>query len=411
MYIIRDIEGTIRRYLNTPEIIALVGPRQAGKTTLLQRIHEGLKDSIFITFEDLEIRALFDRDIKAFIEIYVRPYKYIFIDEFHYATEGGQALKFIYDTVKGKKIILSGSSVLELTIKAVRYLTGRILVFPLYPLSFREFFRFRAPELYEYCKKEKGYSRLNDTIVTNIRRLIEEFILYGGYPRVVISKDVEERKLILKNILNIYLLKDVKDIVGIAEDYRIFNLIKALAVQTGSIISYQELCTTTQQTFSTLKRYLNLLEKTYVVNFIRPFFSNRRTEIVKNPKVYFLDTGLRNSVLRDFNLLWSRHDRGVLLENFIFSEIFKKERLINYWRTKSGAEIDFIIDERIPVEVKSTLAGYKIGKPLFSFIEKYHPERAYIFNDNLTGKKTVNSTSVYFVYHHSVIFDEMFETV
>ncbi len=409
MYISRDLEGLIRRYLKAPEVIALVGPRQAGKTTLLKRIHNELKDSIFITFEDVDIRALFERDMKAFIDIYIKPYRFIFIDEFHYASEGGQALKFIYDTVSDKKIIVSGSSVLELTIKAVKFMVGRLLVFTLYPLSFREFFRFKAPELYDYCLNVGWKERIDSAVLKSIKALLEEFVLYGGYPRVVSAEDAEEKKLILKNIMNIFLLRDVKDIMGISEDYRVFNLLKALSLQAGSLVSYNELTVTTEQSAATVKKYINLLEKTYVVKLIRPFFQNKRTEIVKNPRVYFLDTGLRNAIVGDFRGLDSRADRGFLFENFILSELLKKERSVKFWRTKSGAEVDFVVDDRVAVEVKSALGGYKTGKAMYNFIEKYHPRRAFIFNDSLSGTRQIDSTPVYFVYHSSVIFDEMFE--
>ncbi len=408
VYIDRDLEGLIRRYLKAPEMIVLVGPRQAGKTTLLKRIQQDLKNSIFITFEDVDIRAVFERDIKAFVDIFIRPYQYIFIDEFHYARQGGQALKFIYDTVQGKKIIVSGSSALELTIKGVKFLVGRIMVFTLYPLSFREFFRFKSTELYEYCSSTGWKAILDRAVLDTIKRYLNEFILFGGYPRVVKAEDVEEKEMVLKNIMNIFLLRDVRDIMGISEDFRIFGLLKALAARTGNLISYNELSTVTQQSTLTVKKYLSLLEKTYVISHLRPFFSNKRLEIVKNPKVYFLDTGLRNAVLRDFNPLDSRQDRGVLYENFVFSEILKKEHQVRFWRTKSGAEVDFVVNDKTPVEVKTTLSGLKVGKSLYSFIEKYHPSRAFILNENIAGMRQVASSTVHFIYHHCVIFDEIF---
>src|SRR4030042_4055575 len=141
MYVERDLEKKIKGYLSAPEIISVVGPRQAGKTTLLKHLQAGIQDSSFLTFEDIEIRELFDLDIKSFIELYIQPARVIFIDEFQYSKKGGQGLKFIYDMVPGRKLIISGSSSLDLTIKAVKHLTGRILSFTLYPFSFRQFLR------------------------------------------------------------------------------------------------------------------------------------------------------------------------------------------------------------------------------------------------------------------------------
>jgi len=199
----------------------------------------------------------------------------------------------------------------------------------------------------------------------------------------------------------VYLLKDVKDSFRLADDYKIFNLIKSLSLQTGNVISYNELSSTTQQSFSLLKRSLSLIEKTYIIALLRPFFTNKRIELVKNPKVYFYDTGLRNAVIDDFKKMDARQDSGSLYENFIFTEFTKKNFNVKYWRTKSKAEVDFIINDKIPVEVKSNLNRLTIGKPLLSFIEKYKPEEAFIFNRNIVEKIKVNNTKVRFLYHFS----------
>lgn len=403
MYIKRNLEDTIQKYLTAPEIVAIIGARQVGKTTLLQRIHEGLEGSTFITFEDTEIRGLFDRDIKAFISIYIRPYKYIFIDEFQYAKTGGQSLKFIYDTVKDKKIFISGSSVLDLTVKTVKHLAGRILAFTLYPFSFREFLKTRNQELYHYLVKEDRRAILDEVLRKKTYGLLEEFILFGGYPRVVVAETREEKQEVLRNILNIYLLRDVRDIFGLTDDYRVLNLIKALSLQIGNIISFEELSAITHQGAHAVKNNLNLLEKTYIIRLLRPYFTNKRTELVKNPKVYFLDTGLRNSAVNDFKGLNLRQDKGSLYENFIFSELVKKDMELKYWRTKSKAEVDFIVNDRTPVEVKSVLSRATIGKALLSFIEKYQPDTAFVLNENILETKMVAKTRIEFAY----LFSEM----
>ncbi|MBI5409553.1 MAG: ATP-binding protein, partial [Nitrospirae bacterium] len=357
---------------------------------------------VFITLEDAEIKTLFDRDLKAFVKLYIRPYKYIFIDEFQYARDGGQSLKFIYDTVGDKKIFISGSSILELSIKTVKYLAGRIFSFTLFPLTFKEYLSYKDTGLYDYYKLIEKGKKTDDVLVKRFNDLLEEFIVYGGYPRVVTSSDNEERQEVLRNILNIYLLKDVRDILGLTDDYRMFSLIKALALQIGNVISYQELSALTQQHLSTLKKYLNLLEKTFIIHLLKPYFTNKRIELVKNPKVYFYDTGLRNAVAGDFKELNSRQDRGVLYENFIFTELLKKGFSLKYWRTKSKAEVDFVVNDKIPVEVKTVLSRLTIGRSLHSFIEKYHPENAYIFNKGIFEKTRVNKTVVKFLYHFSV---------
>jgi len=403
MYINRELEGKLKKYLSTPEIIAIVGARQVGKTTLLERIHKSTENSLYITFEDAEIRTLFSRDVKSFISLYISPYKYIFMDEFQYAKDGGKSLKYIYDTHRDKKIFLSGSSILELTVSAVKHLAGRIFSFVLYPLTFQEVLSYKDPVLYHNYQRSAKKGKLDRILVDRFYSLLEEFITYGGYPRVVISKDNEERKDVLRNLINIYLLRDVRDILGLTDEYKMLNLIKALSLQIGNLISYQELSLVTQHGFSPLKRYLNLLEKTYIIQLVKPYFTNRRIELVKNPKVYFLDTGLRNAVIGDFKKPSIRTDKGALLENFVFTEFVKKNHSIKYWRTKSKAEVDFILNEKIPVEVKSKLSRPLIEKSLLSFIEKYHPQSAYVFNEDIFDKLKVKKSIVHFLYHFSKI--------
>ncbi len=398
MYIKRELEHIIEKYISVPEIIAVVGARQVGKTTLLKHIQQNIRQSYFITFEDIEIRNLFDRDIKSFIELYIKPFRSIFIDEFQYARNGGQALKFIYDTVKDKKIFISGSSILDLTVTTVKYLTGRIFSFTLYPFTFQEYLNYKNQTLYKYYYG-KTIKKVDDILVKEFTSLLHEFIVYGGYPRVVIAKNKTERQEVLKNIFNIYLLKDARDIIGLIDDYKMLNLVKALSLQIGNMVSYEELSTITQHKTMDLKKYLNLLEKTYVIHLLKPFFTNKRTELVKNPKVFFYDTGLRNSIISDFKEVDSRQDKGVLYENFIFSELIKKNLTVKYWRTKAKAEVDFIVDDNVPIEVKSKLSKPSIGKSLFSFIEKYHPTKAFLFNENLFQSMHVNKTLIHFLYH------------
>jgi predicted AAA+ superfamily ATPase len=383
MYVERDLEKKIKGYLSAPEIISVVGARQAGKTTLLKHLQAGIQDSSFLTFEDIEIRELFDLDIKSFIELYIQPARVIFIDEFQYSKKGGQGLKFIYDTVPGRKLIISGSSSLDLTIKAVKHLTGRILSFTLYPFSFREVLRSKDERLSKLFESTLQFGPIEPPLLERLQKYYREFVIYGGYPRVATAQSDEEKKEILKNIFQIYLLRDVRDILGLVDDYKMLSLVKALALQAGQAISYDELANLTQQNTPAIKRQMNFLEKTYIASFLRPYFRNRRTELVKNPKVYFLDTGLRNAVIRDFKPVSERQDKGALYENSVFSELLKKDRLVKYWRTKSKAEVDFVVDDHIPLEVKSSLSKPLVGKSLHSFIAKYQPDHAFILNESL----------------------------
>jgi hypothetical protein len=148
MYITRDLEEKIRSYLDKPEIIAIIGPRQSGKTTLMKEIFKSLSKAVYIDFEDRDTLSLFNNDIKSFYELHVMNADYLFIDEFQYAKEGGQKLKYLFDTHK-LKIIISGSSVLDLTHQAIKFLVGRIFIFYLYPFNFGEYLRFRDFSLFK----------------------------------------------------------------------------------------------------------------------------------------------------------------------------------------------------------------------------------------------------------------------
>lgn len=397
MYIPRFIEDKIRKYLHTPEIIAVIGPRQSGKTTLLSHLQKEMGSSRMITFEDVDVRLLFEKDIHTFIDLYVKPSHCLLIDEFQYAREGGQKLKLIFDTVADKKIFISGSSLIDLTISSVRSLVGRIFTFTLYPLNFSEFLSFRDPDL--FLLREKAQKEvLSEPLRKRFFSLFEEFLRFGGYPRVVTATDEDEKKEVLKNLVNLYLLRDVRDIIGLADDYAIVQLIRSLALQIGNVLVYQELQNATGQSAAAVRKYLNMLEKTYVLSLVRPYFTNKRLELVKNPKVYFIDTGLRNAVVGHFQPLVLRSDKGALYENHVFSERIKADRQVKFWRTKSGAEVDFVIDSSVPVEVKSHLSGPVIGKSLYSFIEKYRPEKAYILNENLFTDEMFNGAKILFRY-------------
>jgi len=193
-------------------------------------------------------------------------------------------------------------------------------------------------------------------------------------------------------------LRDVRDILGLVDDYKILSLVKALALQAGQAISCDELGNLTQQNTPAIKKQINFLEKTYVASLLRPYFRNKRTELVKNPKVYFFDTGLRNAVIKDFKPVNERQDKGALYENCVFSELMKKDRLVKYWRTKSKAEVDFVVDDRIPLEVKSGLAKPIVGKSLYSFMAKYQPERAFILNESMFEDLRIGKSMVHWRY-------------
>lgn len=388
-YINRDLEKTIKKYLSSKEIIAVVGPRQCGKTTLLQYITKDLKKINSISFDDSKTLRLFEEDIDSFIEKHVKNYNYLFIDEVQYSKDSGKKLKFIHDSTK-IKILISGSSAPDLSIQNLKYLVGRIFIFHLYPFSFSEFLKAKSPALENIYKK----ANYKTEIQKQLNKLLIEYITYGGYPRVVLSKTQEEKKLTLDNIYNTFLLKEIKEILQLSENDKLISLMKALSLQIGNLINYEELSNVTGFSFAQLKKYLKILEETYICQRLSPFFTNKRTELIKIPKIYFIDLGLRNTCINNFNT--ERTDKGAMLENFIFSELIKKEKQIKFWRSKGGAEVDFILEDKIPIEVK-TKSTKNIPKSLHSFIEKYKPKKGFILTLDQTKTKkhkNINPTTL-----------------
>ncbi len=391
-YVVRDLEAEIRRFLLTPEILAIVGPRQCGKTTLAENILAGLVNANKVSFDDVKKLRLFENDIDSFIALEVRGRDYLFIDEFQYAKNGGQKLKYIRDTEK-TKIIISGSSAPELSIQSLKFLVGRILIFRLYPFSFREFVRSRDAALASV--HESG--NYGDDVRDRLNLLLDEYVVYGGYPRVALSKTTEEKEIVLRNIYSTFLLREVKEILGLSDNDRLETLLKALSLQTGNLLNYHELSALTGFSFNELKRNMRILEETFICNRTKGFFTNKRTELAKAPKIYFIDSGFRNVCIDNFSV--QRPDLGALYENLVFSELVKKPGPPKFWRTKSGAEVDFVVEKNgvIPIEVKSMLSETTLTRSLQSFIEKYKPKTAFVLSRNFEGKKKTGACTVEFV--------------
>jgi len=404
MYIKRKLEGKILKYLNSPEIIAVVGPRQCGKSTMLNAILSKFESVSYVNFEDRVALSMFNKDIDDFIALYVKNKRYLFIDEFQYAKQGGKKLKYIFDTSK-IKIFISGSSAIDLTVNALKFLVGRIFVFQLQPLDFEEFLGYKDKALGLILQKERGLfqklelSKVGEDVDEKINQYFQEYALFGGYPRVVLAEDEEEKKEILKNIYNTYFLREVKDILGLIDDWKLEKMIKALALQIGNLIEYNELGKISEFSYPTLKKYLNFLEKTFICGFVRPYYKNKRTEIVKNPKAYFFDSGLRNIIVSDFRKLSERGDGGQLLENAVFMELTKNSYVFNFWRDKKKNEVDFVLQlenqKMLGLEVKSTLKN--IGSSSLENFRKNYPETEVVFVC-LKTKLKVKNEKVYPVY-------------
>lgn len=389
-YIKRDLEQTVREHLDMPEIIAILGPRQSGKTTLMRQIFGTLENALFISFEDRKILELFVEDEKTFAELYVKNNRYLFIDEFQYAKEGGKKLKYIYDHYPGTKILISGSSAPGLTIHGIKYLVGRIFVFNLYPLSFEEFLRYKNTALFAtYLEKKESIAaylfrnselpEISMPLLEMLCEIYDEYCIYGGYPRVAISETSDEKETVLRNIYSTYFLREIKDLFSLTTDFKLSKLIKSLSITLGGLISYNSLGEVSGFDYKGLLVHLNILEKTYICKRVSPYFTNKRTEIIKVPKVYFFDTGFRNIIIDDFRAYGLRQDIGSLNENFVFTQATYAGVEVKFWRSKSGAEVDFVMEregELIAIESKNSFR--RRTKSLTAFRDKYNPYRTIV---------------------------------
>ena len=219
---------------------------------------------------------------------------------------------------------------------------------------------------------------------------------------MVLSSTNNEKETVIKNIFNTFLLKEINQILNYRNEFKLTKLISALSLQIGNSVNYNELSAVTGFNYKELLEAIDILEKTFVIIRSSPFFKNKRLELVKSPKFFFVDNGFRNMAIKNFLQPSNRTDIGALNENFIASELVKQGYPIHYWRTKSKAEVDFIIEKQgevIPIEVKTTLKMPSMSRSYRSFLEKYSPLRGFITSNQLYDEIRINDITVSIVPH------------
>ena len=404
-YIQREIESDVLKWLDKKEVIAIRGTRQCGKTTLLKRIIEILierkipKDKIhFISFEDDSEKEKFEKNPRDYVNYYLNNDKskhFFLFDEVQYVKNAGKILKLIYDEIENVKIIITGSSTLDLN-EVGSFLVGRVLLFEMYPFSFSEFLECKNTNLYNhYLEHRIGFNDkkllLKESIYLNeLNENLKEYLTFGGYPAIVLENNKENKKVLLKNLFQTYIEKDIVKVYGSRYKQRISELIKYLSGINTSILNYNDIASITGLYDKEVKQILSILEETYVIKLVRPFYKNLITELKKNPKIYFIDVGLRNFITGRFE--FGDEEYGKLLENYVYLAI--KGNKVNYWRTTAKAEVDFVINEKIPIESK---INAKITRSFGSFLDTYKPDKGFMINLKDTKKVKVNKTDVYFV--------------
>lgn len=396
MSIIRDLTHKLEKYLSSDEILLIIGARQVGKTTVLYQIVDILKNQrqnpYFLNLEDPDYLDLLNQSPKNLLKIFsfnLNKKNFLLIDEVQYLANPTNFLKYIFDEFKGKiKIIASGSSAFYLDKKFKDSLAGRKRIFHFYTLSFREFLRFKNEE--ELSQKDFRNLTLSDREKLTLG--YQEYLSFGGYPRVVLAPP-EEKAEILRDIVYSYIKKDIYE-ANIRQDEIFYKLFKILANQTGNLVNSSELASTLNVSKTSIDNYLYVMQKSFHLGLIKPFFKNIRKELTKMPKVYFMDLGLRNFLKANFALYHTRDDKGQLLENAFFRQLLEKYDLerIRFWRTIQKKEVDFVVNENLAFEVKTQLKEVKM-KDYHVFLENYPAIKlSFVFFDS--GEKGISTHSV-----------------
>ncbi len=324
----RLIQSTIEQRLFRGKALLLFGPRQVGKSTLVETLLTD-KPHLYLNGDEADVQELLTQTTSTKLNAVVGRHSLVFIDEAQRIPDIGLTLKLFTDQIKSVQVIATGSSAFELLSQVSEPLTGRKYEFKLYPLSFAEMVAHHG-------------------LLTE-KRLLEHRLIYGYYPEIV-TKPGEEEEL-LKLLATSYLYKDLLRLEQIKKPSLLDKLLRALALQVGSEVSYNELAQLTGSDPKTVDKYIDLLEKAFVVFRLPALSRNVRTEIRKGKKVYFYDCGIRNAILNNFNPLASRTDVGALWENFVLAERMKFHdyagRSIQsyFWRTAQQQEIDLIEEQ------------------------------------------------------------------
>jgi len=329
-YIPQKQLGNLKKYVSPGKAVIIYGPRRCGKTTLLEHFQQTVdpEKTLFVTGDDFSVREYLSSQSLEKLTSFLGEKECLIIDEAQRIPNIGLNLKIIVDHLKHVKVVATGSSSFDLARNIGEPLTGRKFTLMMFPLSQMEL------------------SSIESRHVTDDR--LESRLIYGSYPQIVLENDNTLRQGILKEIVSSYLMKDILELDNIRHSDKLVRLLQCLAFQIGKEVSITELGTQLSMSKNTVDRYLDLLEKTFVIFRLTGFSRNLRKEITKNHRYYFTDNGIRNALINSFNPLTMRNDIGMLWENYIVGERIKKQKYMEifannyFWRTYDQKEIDFV---------------------------------------------------------------------
>lgn len=401
----------INHSLDKREISILVGARQVGKTTLLKKILADLssqnKPVLYLNL-DIESDATYftsQQNLLNRIRLDIGDQSgYVCIDEIQQKEDAGRFMKGLYDMNLPYKFIITGSGSLELKEKVGEALTGRKDLLEMDTVSFREFVDYRTK--YKYTDRLDDYFSVE---TEKTHALMDEYLIFGGYPKIVTSDNIQLKTDVMNEIFSSYITKDISYLLEVRATDKFTKMIKLLAVQSGGIINYAQLASDTGVSVDTLKNYLWYAEKTFIISIVKPFFTNTKKELTKSPVVYFHDLGMLNFASGNFAQI--NTDKAFVFQNFVFNLLRKTFQTVlnpvQFWRTKDKAEVDFVVQQNgdvIPVEVKfSKLKKTAITRSFRSFINRYQPRKAMVVNISLDETITLDKTQIEFIPYWKLV--------
>jgi predicted AAA+ superfamily ATPase len=379
VYIDRDMTEDFKRRSTVHGVIALAGPRQSGKTTLLREMAKG-RSTNYVLFDEPRNRDLFEGDLDMFDTQFMAGHDITILDEVHYCKDAGSRLKYLVDS--GRRMWVTSSSEIILSKEVLAFLGGRVGILRLYPFNLREFMR------------AKGWKVSTPDI---IKSMVSEHMTYGGYPQVVLADSAQAKADILRDLHTTMLLKDVARTFSIGDLDTLERLARYLAATPGGIMDYNRTGAALDTTYKTLRKYLHAMERGHVVRSVPPFFTNRAKEIVKRPKYYYLDNGLRNAVMGEFPI----EVDGRSFESYVLAELVKMGHEPRHWRSKGKSEVDFVVRMGagiVPVEVRLSASSGDVERGLRTFISTYRPKVAIVvYLDGTPRVRKVEDCSVAFM--------------
>lgn len=363
-------------HLPKREYTVLIGARQTGKSTLLNQLAESLKASgetfVVLNLERRDILLELNQqpeNLFKYLPLDAKQRTYVLIDEIQYLDDATNFLKLLYDEHADRlKIVATGSSTFYIDRQFKDSLAGRKKIFELQTLDFEEFLMFKQqPEALSDLLLLRSGQIKKSALEQQLWIALEEYITYGGYPAVVLETQTNLKIERLHELRDSFIKRDILE-AGITDETKFYRMMMLLASQTGNLLNTNEMSNTLRLTYPATEQFLYVLQKCFHISLVKPFFQNLRKELIKMPKIYFTDLGMRNVLVNYFAPLEQRTDKGALLENYVFrrlSEQFTTDQ-IKFWRTADGNEVDFVVEETAfggkAIEVKFSPEETKPGK-------------------------------------------------